>query len=89
MEIPCMLDKMIEYLHVGAIIKSTETDKKSIIVDFVFPEKNPVICTYYGNEDKSKDPTFESGDYRITIILDLTKWIVLTLGHDQYTLFNA
>ena len=85
--VPCILDKILDKIGSGAIIKNIETDRKAIVVDFV-GQGFPLVCMYHGDEDESKEPTFQETDYKISKLSDLSEWIVLTMGQDGYILVD-
>lgn len=87
MQIPCMLDKVIDKIGCGAIIKSTDTDEKAIVVDFD-DNGGPLVCMYNGDKNKNKEPRFTAKYYKISHLADFNKWIVLHLGQDEYMLVN-
>jgi hypothetical protein len=78
---------VIDDVGCGAILKNTETDRKAIIVD-VGVNGVPVVCTYHGDEDDNKEPSFEETDYKISKLSNLDEWIVLTLGDDDFLLVD-
>ena len=47
--VPCILDRVLDEIGCGAIIKNIETDRKAIVVDFV-GQGIPLVCMYYGDK---------------------------------------
>ncbi len=84
--VPCLLDKVINDVGCGAIIKNTETDRKAIIIDVGL--ENPMVCMYKGDEDENKEPQFTSNDYCVKELLDTRQWIVLTNGRNDIVLVD-
>jgi hypothetical protein len=87
METPCLLDKVLDDVGCGAIFKNVETDRKAIVVDFD-GGGSPLICTYHGDEDENKAPSFKASDYKISKLSDSKQWIVLTKGQDDFILVD-
>jgi len=87
MNLPCILDRVLDEVGCGAILKNTKTDKKAIIVDFV-GQGVPLVCTYHGDECENKEPSFEETDYKISKLKRLDEWIVLESGQDNYILVD-
>lgn len=82
-----MLDKVLDDVGCGAILKNVDTDLKAIIVDFG-EQGYPLVCVYRGDEKRNKEPSFKETDYKIMRLLDTKKWIVLTMGQDDYVLVD-
>ena len=87
METPCLLNKIIDDIGCGAILKHIDTDRKAIVVDFV-GQGLPLVCTYHGDEDENKEPSFEASDYKIRKLVDTQQWIVLSTGQDDFVLVD-
>lgn len=86
MTTPCMLNKVINEIGCGAMLKHIESDKKAIIVDFT-SQGAPLVCSYHG-DNGSKEPTFYPEDYMIHVIDNSKEWIVLNMGQNEYILVD-
>jgi len=77
MNLPARLDKVIDDVGVGAIIKNLNDDFLAVVVDTGNTLK---VCRYIHEGDN--EPTFNVENYDIQEITDNENWIVLTEGYD-------
>ena len=80
-DLPMRLDKAIDEVGVGAMLKHIESNERALIIDFTADAGTPLIV-------QVKDPNREKlpskpKHYRISFVEDSSEWLVLTMGGDE------
>ena len=76
--LPARMDKVIDNVGVGAIVKNLNTDKLAVVVDC---GNRIMVCSYKEHSD-DHEPTFNPKDYILEKICKNEEWLVLTEGYD-------
>ena len=85
-DLPCRLDRYIDDVGVGAMLKNLNDGMKAIVVDFV-EQGMPVICMVskksMANIEKTGNLPSKPSDYVVDVIKKTNDWLVLTSGQDD------
>jgi hypothetical protein len=76
--LPTRMDKVLDDIGVGAIVKNVNTDKLAVVVDC----GNRIMVCSYKTPSGDHEPTFNIKDYVLEIICKNEEWLVLTEGYD-------
>ena len=81
--LPARLDKVINEVGIGAVIKHIEDDRRrGVVIDFIGIGPKVFIAEAIPKKLKGFKFPKKPKHYRITIIEKESDWIVLTLGDD-------
>jgi hypothetical protein len=82
-ELPIRLDRALDDVGVGAVIKELETDQKAVIIDFRPVSGLPMVVGVTAEVRASDDLPHKPEHYQVMEIDDTHEWLLLTLGDDE------
>jgi hypothetical protein len=84
-DLPARMDKVIDDVGVGALIKNLETDQRGIVVDLVHVDADVTFIVVVANLAvvRGLSPMTGLKDYELTDDVDPGAWLVLTKGGEE------
>ena len=83
LDLPCRLDRALDDIGVGAMLRNLEDDVRAIIIDWRLPGGIPIAVRVTEKARRMDKLPSRPGHYEVFIIRDFKEWIVLTPGHDE------
>jgi hypothetical protein len=83
--LPARMDKVIDDVGVGSIIKHLETDQRGIVADIIHEGVDVKFIVVLAKLSvlRGDEPMSGLGDYDLTDDIDVGEWLVLTRGGDE------
>lgn len=81
LDLPMRLDRALDNIGVGAMLKNLGDDRRALIIDF-HPATGMPMVVQAKDRKRDKVPT-KPRHYELRPIKEPRDWVVLTEGHDE------